>query len=661
MKKKLLILMFIVSIVACIFASCGECKHEAYEVKSTVAATCAADGKTISACTECGLEKVEIIPKTGNHTMSYEEIKPTCMAAGKNIGTCTVCGFVTETVGEPQLPTCDIANKKEIVISEPTCTTDGKKKNVCSICNKDIYVVGYDGTTPALKHTYERSGGLLTEEEMGISYVAGNCDTEGYVSRVCKDCGYDQDPITREEYSKIEGYDVEKYDSMKVKGHNWGEKVKTVAPTCDVNGYDLYVCQICNAEDKRAEVPAEGHKYNMADNAVVDLDYKIIVKPTCITEGSKAYICTVCQEVATDEAYIKPIPTVEHNVTNTNEDLLVVSVDANCTDDAYKIYKCGVDPLCEYTKTFTEEGTAIGHKLVVSLEPCCLTGGKTRYICENVCNGVACDYTVDDAPFEDIKHVQGERKAEPTCVKNAVYTCSACGVDYEAYTVAEGGAAADQAHGNHNFSQVAYVIEPTCSTVGYTVYSCVAGDCGLLDGDNLDANGEYVYEAPRDVKPRTAHNFNPLTEDGRIVCVTCSMQYRDISTEVTTDSDSLCVGCGLDECNCGLRVEWSGYISPKEPESISANVAFVKNKLEWTEVEMADDTLVMGEGIIALAGAAETKYTIKIYDAANGTLLNTIEMTGEHVVIDLYEYATVGQIEILATTDATVSFYSIIK
>ncbi len=660
MKKKLLILMFIVSIVACILASCGECKHEAYEVKSTVAATCAAEGKTISACTSCGLEKVETLPKTGNHTLKYDEVKPTCMSAGKNISTCTVCGFVTETAGEPQLPTCDTSKSKEIVVAEATCTADGKKKHVCSTCNKDVYIVNYNGVIPALGHTYERSG-ILTDEEKGISFVAGNCDTEGYVSRVCKDCGYDQDPITRDEYAKEEGYDVVKYDDMKIKGHKWGEKVDTVAPTCVVNGYDLYICQICETEDKRAEVPAEGHKYNMADSAVENTDYKVVVKPTCVKEGSKAYICTVCKEVATDEAHIKSIPTVAHNVTNTNDELLVVSVGATCTDDAYKIYKCGVDPLCEYTETFTDENTALGHHRVVSKEPCCLTGGKTRYVCDNVCNGVACDYTVDDAPFEDIKHVQGERKAGPTCVKNAVYVCSECGVDYEAYTVAEGGVAADQAHGNHDYSEVAYVIDPTCSSIGYTVYSCVAGECGLFDGDNLDANGEYVYEEPRDVQPRTLHDFNPVTEDGRIVCVVCSMQYRDISTEITTGGDSLCLGCGLDECNCGLKVEWNGYISPKAPENISANVAFVKNKLEWAEVEMTDDTLVMGEGIIALTGETETTYTIKIYDAANGTLLETIEKSGELVVVDLYNYATVGQIEIVASTDATVSFYSIVK
>lgn len=659
MKKKLLILMFIVSIVACIFASCGECKHEAYEVKSTVAATCAAEGKTISACTSCGLEKVETLPKTGNHTLKHEEIKPTCMSAGKTVSTCTVCGYSTETAGDPKLPTCDSSNSKEIIVAEATCTAEGKKKKVCAICNKDIYVVNYNSVIPATGHTYDK-GGMLSDEDKGISYVAGNCDTEGYVSRICKTCG-NEDNITRTQYAATEGYDVVKYDEMAIKGHNWGEKVETVEPTCVANGYDLYICQICNAEDKRADVLAEGHKYNMDDSAVENVDYKVVVKPTCITEGSKAYICTVCSEVATDEAYIKSIPTIQHNVTNTKAELLVTSVEATCTEDAYKIYRCGVDPLCEYTQTFTDEGTALGHNFVVNKTPCCSTNGKTYYVCDRVCNGVECGEDKYDAPVEDIKHVQGARKSEPTCVKNAVYNCTECGEDYEAYTVAEGGAAADQAHGNHNYNKVAYVIAPTCSSEGYTVYSCTAGECGLFDGDNMDENGEYVYEEPRDVQPRELHDFNPVTEDGRIVCVVCSMQYRDISTEITTGGDLLCLGCGLDTCNCGLRVEWNGYVSPKAPESITANVAFVKNKLTWTEVEIEDDTLVMGEGVIALTGETETTYTIKVYDAVNGTLLDTITKTGELVVVDLYNYATVGQIEIVASTDAAVSFFSIVK
>ena len=323
MKKKILIALFIVSALICIFASCGECKHEAYEVQSTVPATCVTEGKTISACTSCGQTKEEVIPKNGDHKLNYVEIEPTCLAPGKTVGTCTVegCTYVVETAGKPMLTSCDRNNYVVVTVKEATCTENGVQKNVCSICNKDAIVIGFDSTIPAKKHTYERSG-ILTDEEKGVSFVPANCDTDGYFARVCQDYGYDQDPITREEYAQQDDYDATLYDEMEKWGHNYAEFVSETPATCTVGGYKTYKCtnEGCDSTDNQATSGALGHTYVADETAVEGEHYTIVVQPTCQSKGTMAYICQTCKEAATEGDYVVSLETVGHQFSDTNDD-----------------------------------------------------------------------------------------------------------------------------------------------------------------------------------------------------------------------------------------------------------------------------------------------------------------------------------------------------
>lgn len=648
MKKKILIAFLILSALALVFASCGECKHEEYEVKSTVDATCVAEGKIISACKKCGAEKTDIIPKNGNHQMTYTEIEPTCKAPGKTVGTCKVegCTFTTETAGKPQLGTCSAENYVERITKEPSCTEDGKKMTVCSICEKEQWVPGANNTIPALGHTYERST-FATDEEKGITFVPGKCEQEGYFARVCKDCGYDQDPITREEYANMPGYDTVKYDQMEALVHNFTQFVENVAPTCTVDGYELYKCtrEGCDGEKRIPTDYATGHMYNKGENAVLGTDYAIALAPTCINTGIKAYICTQCGEQATNDEDTESIPTVEHRFVE-DDQYLIVGMDATCIDAAYKVFKCSADISCTEEKKFTYD-KAIGHNWTVSSEPTCATGGKTYYVCSNVCNGEACTEFKYDDPSKEIKHQFGTLISAPTCVDNAVYRCSVCNNEYSAYDDDANG----QAHGKHDYTTLYETVAPTCSSEGYNIYSCAAGACGTY------------YEDKVNTTERIDHIFNPATEDGKIVCTVCFAQYRDVTTEITTGSKDLCFNCGKTPCDCGLIVEWNGYVSPKGPESLKANETFKKTETIWSEVydEPTAIPLAIGNGMIVLNGTDETTYVVKVYDKVNGALLATVEKSGSVAFVDLYKYAEVGQVEITASTDAEAYFYSIVE
>ncbi len=652
MKKKILIAFLILSAVALIFASCGECKHEEYEVKSTVDATCVADGKIISACKECGEEKVDVVPKNGNHKMSYTEIGPTCKEAGKTVGTCSVegCTFTTETAGKPKLGTCSSDTLDDVVTKEPSCTEDGKKMTVCTICEKEQWNPNLDSKIPALGHTYDRSG-FATDEEKGETFVPGRCEVEGYFARVCKDCGYDKDPITRDEYAKMPGYDTIKYDQMEALVHNYAQFVENVPPTCTEDGYELYKCtrEGCDGEDRRPTDYATGHIYNKGANAVLGTDYVITLEPTCINTGIKAYKCSVCGEVATNDEDTESISTVEHSFVE-DDQYLIVGMDATCTDSAYKVFKCNSDLGCTEEKKFTY-GEPLNHKWEVSAEPSCATGGKTYYVCSNVCNGEACPEDKYDDPSKEIKHQFGSLVSQPTCVADAMYKCKVCGNNYPAYDDDTEG----QAHGNHDYSILFDTIAPTCSSEGYNIYSCAAGECGTYYGD--DEN-----EKDRNVTARIDHIFNPVTEDGKIVCTVCLVSYRDVTTEITSGSKELCFNCGKTPCDCGLVVEWNGYVSPKDPEELKANETLKKTETVWSEVvdEPTAIPLAIGNGMIVLNGEDATTYVVKVYDKVDGTLLATIERSGSVAFVDLYKYAEVGQVEITASTDGYAYFYAII-
>ena len=657
MKKKLLIALFVLALLVCIFASCGECKHESYEVKETVPATCVAEGKVVSACTECGEEKTEVLSKSTTHKLTYEEVKPTCSVAGTITETCTVegCTYTNVKAGQGATGNC---NREIRIVTPATCTNAGVSAYVCKDCGEISTPIGFDGTIAPLGHTYERSG-LYTDEEKGISFVEGTCQAEGYFARVCQECGYDKDPITRDEYAQTPGYDGTLYDKMEKYDHSFDIFVKTVEPTCVLGGCELYKCVTCDETEEKDQVFPLGHKYTKNETAVEGVNYVINPLPTCINPGVKSYICNVCGEAATEDQHRESVPVVPHVYDDTIADELIMHFEATCTEPEKKVFGCCVDPFCTEEKEFVYSA-ALGHDEQRGTASC-KTEGKTPYTCSR------CDFydeRIDEFSDLEAKHTFGEKLTSATCITDATYKCSSCNKVYGPYSgVAQ--YADGFAHGNHSFdADNPEVIAPKCDAEGFNKYSCIADEnCKVTRKDyaNTDMNNPDTPRA-EDIVARLAHTFGSLTEDGRIICGVCKFQYRDVSTEITNGSGSLCLGCENEVCSCGLMVEWNGYVSPDAAEEIKANTAFTKNEVVWNSLGKTN-ALVMGEGLVVLTGAVGTTYTIELYDAVGGAVVGTISVTSEAetIVVDLYRYATVAQITITSTADATVSFFSIIK
>lgn len=648
MKKKLLVLLAILAMVMCVFIACGEeeeCAHQ-FKVTKTVAATCGKEGQRTLTCSLCSETKTETIAKLTKHNYKSTETPATCQAPGMSVAECTVCGHKTETVISQKLPNCDPTNCEVIIEKAANCTEDGIQRNVCKTCGKDVYSFGFESKIPKLGHTYERDN-LQSNESKGITFYMGTCEAEGRYELECKEegCGHKR-TVTRDEYKElgeanlIPSYDVTKYDDMELKQHKFPlERNDSTEPTCTESGYDIYICEACGYEDKRAVYDPNGHFYVTKD-AQLDVHYKITLAPTCQNPGTMAYICTVCGEVATEADFIKTVPIIDHNIVDDeNVCELFASADATCTEAAYKIFTCSADPFCTERKTFTY-GDPLGHDPQRNGEVNCSTEGLTPYKCSRCGEETLVNDEFSDL---DIRHTYGSIKIAATCVDRAIFNCSICGKDYKSY---DDDASGDP-HGNHVYDVVNEVVPESCSAEGYTIYGCSAGNCGLTQ------NRDYVA--------RINHTFNGVTEDGKIICAVCSFSYRDVTTEITTGGGTLCLGCEKTPCECGLKVEWNGYVSPKGPTEIKANEELVKNSVEWTEVEQKTIDLAIGKGMIILNGQDTTTYTVKVYDKADGELLATIEVSGAIVLIDLYKYEAVGQVAITASTDAEAYFYSIVK
>lgn len=86
-----------------------------------------------------------------------------------------------------------------------------------------------------------------------VRTVAPTCDKEGYDEYLCFDC-----------------YETTQKNKTDALGHTW-ELLRTSAPTCTEDGYDLYECSVCHQREQRNAVDALGHDFDF--DAIAEDDY----------------------------------------------------------------------------------------------------------------------------------------------------------------------------------------------------------------------------------------------------------------------------------------------------------------------------------------------------------------------------------------------------
>ena len=209
-------------------SSKGACLHTGYgTTKNTVPATCGADGRIDTVCSNCGdVIATEVIPATGAHTWDNGTVttEPTETTPGVRTFTCAVCSQ-TKTEVIPATGAHTFVFTKNVA---PSCTEAGYDLYTCRDCGASEQ----RNVKPALGHKWD-SGTVTTEPT----------ETDpGTMTYTCTVCG-----ATKTEVISATGPHT----------HVWDEGTVTVAPTETTPGVRTYTCTVCG-QTRTEIIPATG-------------------------------------------------------------------------------------------------------------------------------------------------------------------------------------------------------------------------------------------------------------------------------------------------------------------------------------------------------------------------------------------------------------------
>lgn len=209
-------------------SSKGACLHTGYgTTKNTVPATCGADGRIETVCSNCGeVIATEVIPATGAHTWDNGTVttEPTETTPGVRTFTCAVCSQ-TKTEVIPATGAHTFVFTKNVA---PSCTEAGYDLYTCRDCGASEQ----RNVKPALGHKWD-SGTVTTEPT----------ETDpGTMTYTCTVCG-----ATKTEVIPATGPHT----------HVWDEGTVTVAPTETTPGVRTYTCTVCG-QTRTEIIPATG-------------------------------------------------------------------------------------------------------------------------------------------------------------------------------------------------------------------------------------------------------------------------------------------------------------------------------------------------------------------------------------------------------------------
>ena len=209
-------------------SSKGACLHTGYGTSEhTVPATCGADGRIETVCSNCGeVIATKVIPATGEHTWDNGKVttEPTETTPGIRTYTCKSCGK-TKTEVIPATGTHTFVFTKNVA---PSCTEAGYDLYTCRDCGASEQ----RNVKPALGHKWD-SGTVTTEPT----------ETDpGTMTYTCTVCG-----ATKTEVIPATGPHT----------HVWDEGTVTVAPTETTPGVRTYTCTVCG-QTRTEIIPATG-------------------------------------------------------------------------------------------------------------------------------------------------------------------------------------------------------------------------------------------------------------------------------------------------------------------------------------------------------------------------------------------------------------------
>ncbi len=550
----------------------------------TKPATCTAEGEkkfTCSEHTDCAANYTETIPATG-HTEELAYVAPSCFKEGSTQIICSVCD--AELTAEQTIPMTAHTYDAGTITAQPTCTAEGTKTFRCTVDGCDatrtepVSATGHDLTTVYNKSECNKEGTVVTSCQNGCGYsfttaidanghtftvtvTPAECTTNGTVVAKCDKCGYTETT------------------TLEAKGHNFsGTETVVKEATCTAEGEKTVKCLHCDATTTVA-IPAKGHTW--------DADWTVKTEATCEADGEQVKNCANCSEKITGV-----IPKLGHEwsawkvtkaSTNTEKGELTRTCLRGCTETAE-----------------IPEG---GHNLVVDTEnsvpATCTQEGTRVYKCSAHTD---CGITLSVALPETQHTIETDEKAA-TCTE-AGYVKTLCSVCKEVFT--------DEVR-----EKIAHVykagtaVAPTCTTSGYTPYTCSCGDT------------YNVYDA---TKPATGHSFTEgastasCTGEGTmtLTCENCSYSEEvkvpalghNYVKDDAASTGATCAAAATETYKCSrCAASYTVSVGDKTTDHIFG---------EWQVKESATATSI--------------GYRIHVCDVCGKMEVETIPATGEHVL-----------------------------
>ena len=289
--------------------------------------------------------------------------------------------------------------------------------------------------------------------------------------------------------------------------------LETVPPSCENLGYDRFQCNGCGNLIKTNYTPSTGHTYKAVT----------IREATCKQGGLKLWLCSDCGDF-----YEETTPVAAHKYKSEKHN-------PTCRITGYTEHTCEV---CgdNYITNITP---IISHSFErITKEPTCIDKGYTTSTC------TMCDYHYVSDYTDALGHSwdEGHTVTNSTCDAEGVieYHCLNDGCTEKmikatnAYGHTPGAAATctepqrctvcdtvlELPTGHHYDSKV---IAPTCTSIGYTVYTC--RDCGdTYTGDYTD-KAEHNYKKTVTAPTCTSHGYSTYS------CKNCDDEYVSNYTE----------------------------------------------------------------------------------------------------------------------------------
>ena len=500
--------------------------HNFGEWETIKDATVEEEGLKRRSCSNCSEEETQTIPKLEhNHQYSTVVTAPTCTEEGYTTYTCE-CGHsyidgkiaplghnyvdgVCSRCGDEDTSnvlTPDIIDKVigedptgEIVIPDTYEDENGETKEITEI--PDGAFAGQTGiTSVTIPESVEKIGKDVFEGCTNLVKVV----LPDNVTYINPDA-FSNCPGLVLYYNCTIKADGATWGAINVVvGHDWSQWTQTKAPTEDEEGVETRTCGHCGEEETR-KVPTLQHTHKFNDT---------VVPATCMKGGYTEHTCE-CGYSFTDTE----TSALGHDLSEWSE-----VAGPTCDLDGSKKRECS---RCEYSET--EPIEKLGHQYDDIVTPAtCEAGGYVTHDC------IRCEHSYVDNKTDALGHDFSEwevtLEATETTEGLMERSCSRC-PKTEQQTIPK----KDHVH---VWSSV--VTAPTCTTEGFTTYTC--NSCSYSYTDNAvpalgHSYGAASYDWPEDLSQCTASKV--CANDSKHVVVETVESTNDVTTDPTCTTDGV--------------------------------------------------------------------------------------------------------------------------